>query len=83
VFTGSLPHLTRDRARDLAEERGGTVSTSVSTNVDYVVAGENPGSKYQKARELGVRIIGEDEFLRLLGIQQETKPSAGRLDAFD
>ncbi len=47
---------------------GGRASSAVSKNTDYLVAGENPGTKMQRAKELGVRIIGEDEFLRILKI---------------
>jgi len=57
-------------SRELAKERiislGGDVSDSVSKNIDYLVVGENPGSKYVKAGELGVRIIKEGEFLKMI-----------------
>jgi apolipoprotein N-acyltransferase len=67
VFTGSLKNLTRERARELVERNGGRATGSVSKKTDYVVAGESPGSKYEKARQLGVKILSEDEFLRLAG----------------
>lgn len=66
VFTGSLPTLEREEAQELVRKNGGEVSSSVSKNTTYVVAGESVGSKLDKARELGVRIIGQEEFLNLL-----------------
>jgi DNA ligase (NAD+) len=66
VLTGGLNSLTRDEAKRAIEERGGKVSSSVSKNTDYVVVGQDPGSKYDKAIQLGVKTINEEEFLRLL-----------------
>jgi DNA ligase (NAD+) len=66
VLTGSLQQLTRDEARDLIRKLGGDVSSSVSTQTDYVVVGEEPGSKYAKAVNLGVRTISENDFLKML-----------------
>jgi DNA ligase (NAD+) len=66
VLTGSLSGLTREEARDKIRQLGGKVASSVSKNTDYVVAGEEPGSKYEKAKELGVKVIGEDEFLKMI-----------------
>ncbi|HET7671696.1 MAG TPA: BRCT domain-containing protein, partial [Burkholderiales bacterium] len=66
VLTGSLAGLTRDEAREALEARGHKVAASVSKKTDYVVAGADAGSKLDKARSLGVKIIGEDELRQLL-----------------
>ncbi len=66
VFTGALSRFTRDEAAELVRQRGGKVSNSVSRKTDYVVVGEDPGSKYQKALQLGVTILNEEEFVRML-----------------
>jgi len=66
VFTGSLALFKRNEAEGIVKSMGGKASSSVSKKTDYVVAGENPGSKYDKAKELGVKIITEDEFKRLI-----------------
>ncbi|BBP05024.1 DNA ligase [Sulfuriferula plumbiphila] len=67
VLTGTLPKLSRDDARERIEAQGGKVSGSVSKKTDYVVAGVDPGSKYTKAQELGVKILDEAALLELLG----------------
>jgi DNA ligase (NAD+) len=67
VLTGTLPSLGRDEARDLIEKAGGKVSGSVSKKTDYVVAGEEAGSKLTKAQELGVAILDETGLRKLLG----------------
>ncbi len=65
VFTGELEGLTREDGKERVRRLGGAVSGSVSKNTDYLVAGENTGSKYEKAQKLGVTIINEKEFLKL------------------
>jgi len=66
VFTGQMKTLNRNQAQRLVQELGAKYSSAVSQNTDFVVAGENPGSKYQQAKELKVKIINEAEFKRLL-----------------
>ena len=67
VLTGTLASMTRDEAADKIKQKGGKTSSSVSKKTSYVVAGENPGSKLDKAQNLGVIILNEDEFLNLIG----------------
>lgn len=67
VLTGTLPNLKRDHARALIEGQGGKVSGSVSKKTDYVLAGEEAGSKLDKAIDLGIKILTEAEFMDLLG----------------
>jgi DNA ligase (NAD+) len=67
VITGTLSGLSRDEARDLLEARGAEVGSSVTRKTTALIAGGSPGSKLDRARELGVRIIGESEFLELVG----------------
>lgn len=67
VLTGSLPTLKRGEATLLIEQNGGEVASSVSKTVDIVLAGEDAGSKLQKAEKLGIKIISEEEFLSLIG----------------
>lgn len=66
VLTGTLPTLSRREASQLIEERGGRVSSSVSKNTNYVLAGEKAGSKLEKAQNIGLNIINEEEFLNLI-----------------
>lgn len=66
VLTGTLPTMKRDEASRLIEENGGKVSSSVSAKTSIVLAGEEAGSKLTKAQSLGIRIIGEEEFLAML-----------------
>jgi DNA ligase (NAD+) len=67
VVTGSLRDLSRDQAIAAIQEQGGKVTGSVSKKTDYVVAGEDPGSKFTKAQDLGTKILDEDGLLELLG----------------
>jgi DNA ligase (NAD+) len=67
VLTGTLSRFTRDEAKKKIEDAGGRVSGSVSKKTDYVVAGSDAGSKLDKAKELGVAVIGENEMEELLG----------------
>ncbi|MDB6129582.1 MAG: ligA [Verrucomicrobiales bacterium] len=67
VLTGTLPTLTREQATERIEAAGGKVSGSVSKKTDYVLAGEEAGSKLEKAQKLGVHILNESQFLSLLG----------------
>ncbi len=66
VLTGELESFTRDEAKDIIRREGGSVSSSVSKNTSFVLAGENPGSKHQKALQLGVKIINEKEFREMI-----------------
>ena len=66
VITGTLTNMTRNDAKDLIEKNGGKVTSSVSKNTNYLLAGENPGSKIKKAEDIGVSIINEDEMLDLI-----------------
>jgi DNA ligase (NAD+) len=66
VLTGTLPNLKREEAAARIEARGGKISGSVSKKTDYVVAGEDAGSKLEKAKKLGVQVIDEKELLRMV-----------------
>jgi DNA ligase (NAD+) len=66
VLTGELAGFTRDEAKDIIRKKGGNVAGSVSAKTDYVVAGENTGSKFNKAKELGVKVIDEKEFKKMV-----------------
>ena len=67
VFTGALTKMTRDEAKARAESLGAKVASSVSKKTDYVIVGEDAGSKAAKAAELGVKMLSEDEWLELIG----------------
>jgi DNA ligase (NAD+) len=66
-LTGTLADFTRDEARSEIESRGGRVSGSVSKKTDFVVAGDEAGSKLDKATELGVTVLDEEAFKKMLG----------------
>ena len=66
VLTGSLENYTRDEASRLIKERGGHVSDSLSKKTDYLIVGSDPGSKFDKAQKLGIQILSEDQFRRLV-----------------
>ncbi len=66
VLTGSLEKFGREEAKEAIRNLGGQMHSSVSKNTDYVIAGENPGSKLEKAQELGVKILSEEEFLKMI-----------------
>lgn len=66
VFTGTLSTIERNNAKDFIKKLGGSVSESISKNTNYLVIGENPGSKLDKAKELGVKIIDEKEFKKMI-----------------
>ena len=67
VFTGALSSITRNDAKKIVESLGASAMESVTKTIDYVVAGESPGSKLEKAKSLGMKIINEEEFMRLIG----------------
>jgi DNA ligase (NAD+) len=69
VFTGTLTNRTREEAGAIVQQHGGKLSGSVSTKTNYVVVGSDPGSKYDKAKELGVTILNESEFEKLLDLK--------------
>ncbi len=70
VFTGGLKSMKRSEAKKLVMSLGGEVQSTVGKNTDFVVVGENPGSKLKKARQLGIKTIGEDEFLEMVGMKK-------------
>ena len=73
VFTGGLNSLTRPEASDYIKNKGGIVASSVSKDIDYVVVGDNPGSKLKKAKKLGLKIISEEEFRKLITVKEVDK----------
>jgi len=70
VFTGELDTMSRERAKEEVEKLGGESTESVSKNTSFVVIGENPGSKMQKAEKLGAKIIKENDFLILINYKK-------------
>jgi DNA ligase (NAD+) len=65
VLTGTLSRLTREEAKRLIEKRGGKVASGISANITFLVVGENPGSKLSKATQLGIRLLSEDELMKM------------------
>lgn len=78
VFTGTLSRFPRSRAEALARERGAAVTSDVSKKTDFLVAGGEPGSKLEKARRLGVRVLTEGEFLKMAGAARNRTQQAER-----
>jgi DNA ligase (NAD+) len=78
LFTGSLASFSRNEAKARVKDLGGQVASTVNKKVTHVVAGENPGSKLTRARELGLRIFGEDEFKDLLDRPEQTGVTGSR-----
>ncbi len=66
VFTGELKNFTRSEAKKIIESLGGKVTSAVSSKTDFVIVGENPGSKFEKAKKLRIKTINEDEFIKLI-----------------
>jgi len=69
VFTGGLANRSREDAGELVKQHGGKVASSVSKKTDYVVVGTDPGSKLDKAKELGVPVLSEGEFEKLIAMK--------------
>ncbi|MCX8093260.1 MAG: NAD-dependent DNA ligase LigA, partial [Candidatus Goldbacteria bacterium] len=67
IFTGEMEKYTRSEASNIVKSLGGRVTSSISKNIDYVVTGKDPGSKLDKAKKLGLKIIDEKEFLKIIG----------------
>jgi DNA ligase (NAD+) len=67
VFTGTLANMPRNTAKEIVESMGGTIHSSTTAKTTYVVAGNDPGSKLDKARFLGITVLSENEFLKLIG----------------
>ena len=70
VFTGGLANRSREDAAEFVKQHGARISSSVSKKTDYVVVGSDPGSKYDKAKELGVPTLDEKDFERLLDLRR-------------
>lgn len=72
LFTGSLEKIERDEAKDLVKKLGGNILSSVSKNLDYLVVGENAGSKLEKAKKQNIKILNEADFLKLIEYENST-----------
>jgi DNA ligase (NAD+) len=70
VLTGTLFSMSREKAKEIIQANGGNVIAAVNKNTRYVVAGENPGSKYFQAQKLGITLLSESEFLNMLKIEK-------------
>lgn len=79
VLTGELNSLTRNQAKARIESLGGKVSSSVSRKTNFLVVGKEPGSKYKEAQKLGIPILNEEEFLKLLGTNENLQFENGKL----
>lgn len=79
VVTGSLQRFTRTEIKELIQQHGGRASSSVSKKTDFLVAGEAAGSKLQKAQELGVTVLSEDQLFDMLDSDEEAPPAKGQL----
>lgn len=71
VVTGTLSNMTRDQTAALLKKSGAKITDTVNRNVDYVVVGDNPGSKLTKAKELGIKLLNESQLGRLLAFGPE------------
>ena len=79
VVTGTLTRFTRTEIKELIQQHGGRAASSVSKKTDFLVAGEAAGSKLEKAQELGVKVLSEDELFEMLEAGEEASPGKGQL----
>jgi DNA ligase (NAD+) len=77
VITGALSGWSRKEAEEMVEKLGGRATGSVSKKTDYLVAGENPGSKFDKAKQLGIKVLNEESFEKLIGVRDGVHPGQG------
>ena len=64
VFTGTLKKLSREEAKHLAQEKGAKISSTISKNTDFLIIGDKPGNKEKKAKELNIKVLNENEWLK-------------------